>query len=110
MVLIILLCILFIYLFIHQRFYSIEGKKPKNPLKKVNDTVNKVVDKVEDTAEDAADAAQKAAEAAAQKIKDEANKIGRGYKALLKVKFVRFVKQLFRPEFLKEFKLENPEN
>jgi hypothetical protein len=107
MVLIILLCILFIYLFIHQRFYSIEGKKPKNPLKKVTKPIEKAANKVGDVAEDAADAAKNAAEAAAKEIEDKANAVGRGFKGLLKLKFVRFVKQLFRPEFLKDFKVEN---
>jgi len=89
MALIIVLCILFISLIIHQRFYTIvEGKKGiKGKLKKVGGDVKKTTKKVVGTVEDVA--------------KEEANRIGKGFKALLNTKFLKFVKQLFTKEFLK---------
>jgi hypothetical protein len=88
MVLIIVLCILFISLIIHQRFFTvIEGKKGKKigkGLKKVGSDIKKTTKKVAGTVEDVA--------------KD----VGKGFKALLNTKFIKFTKQLFTKEFLKK--------
>ena len=90
MVMIIVLCILFIYLIIHQRFYvTIEGKK--NKFKSVKKAVSKAGDKVEDVSKDAG-----------KEIVKDANKIGKGFKALLNTKFIKLVKGLFTKEFLKK--------
>lgn len=92
MVLIIVMCILFIYLIIHQRFFTViegkKGKKIRKGLKKVGGDVKKTTKKVVGTVEDVA--------------KEEANRIGKGFKALLNTKFLKFVKQLFTKEFLKK--------
>jgi hypothetical protein len=92
MIIVVVLCILFISLIIHQRFFTIiEGKKGKKigkGLKKVGSDIkkgaNKAVDAVEDTA------------------KDVAKDVGKGFKALLNVKFIKFARQLFTKEFLKK--------
>jgi len=89
---IIVLCILFIYLIIHQRFYSIEGKK--NKFKSVRRAVSKTASKAGNAVEDVAKDVGKTV------VKD-ANKIGKGFKALLNTKFIKFVKQLFKKDFLK---------
>jgi hypothetical protein len=85
-------------LIIHQCFFTvIEGKKKGigGKIKKVGGDIkkgaNKAVDAVEDTAENIA-----------KKVEDKANKIGKGFKALLNLKFIKFAKQLFTKEFLKK--------
>jgi hypothetical protein len=78
-------------LIIHQCFFTvIEGKKKGigGKIKKVGGDIkkgaNKAVDAVEDTTKDV--------------VKD----VGKGFKALLNAKFIKFVKQLFTKEFLKK--------
>lgn len=84
--LIIVLCILFLSLIIHQRFYSIEGKK--NKLKSVTKAVSKTATNV--------------ASEVKKEVKKDANQIGKGFKALTNAKFIKFVKQLFTKDFLKK--------
>ena len=88
MMIVVLLCILFISLIIHQRFFTvIEGKKGKKigkGLKKVGRDIKKGTEKAVGT------------------VEDKAKDVGKGFKALLNVKFIKFAKQLFTKDFLKK--------
>jgi hypothetical protein len=85
MMMIIVLCILFISLIIHQRFYTvIEGKKGIGKITKVGGDI------------------KKGAEKAAGTVEDKANQVGKGFKSLLNIKFIKFVNQLFTKDFLKK--------